>query len=435
MNLPNQRFQRRNLWLHPLVQLAVATLVCVVLPYIVQVLSLDDRIYPKEARSTALAVFAGLVIGFWLHRSLSNLPGMRESSGILPGYFVSFGLVLTAILLLRIDYSRANLVLGFALSVTWFFLVYVLTQRRTKLALGIVAGGRTELFEDMAGVESVRLTPDQWPDMVDAVTADFRHDHSDAWEARLADFTLAGIPVYHSKALYESLTGRADLEHLSENNFGALGPLAPLLTAKQVIDWLLALPALLAMLPLLALTGLAIRLDSPGPVLFRQRRAGYRGREFTVFKFRTMRDAEDRQTPRSALGDAPDAPGLESFITRENDRRITRVGRFLRHSRIDELPQVINILRGEMSWIGPRPEASQLSEWYEGEIPFYRYRHVVRPGITGWAQVNQGHVAEIDDIRTKLQYDFYYIRNFSIWLDILIIMKTAKTVFTGFGHK
>ncbi|MEY4722300.1 MAG: hypothetical protein RIQ46_2025, partial [Pseudomonadota bacterium] len=104
-------------------------------------------------------------------------------------------------------------------------------------------------------------------------------------------------------------------------------------------------------------------------------------------------------------------------------------------TRIDELPQAINVLKGEMSWIGPRPEAAKLSEWYEAEIPFYRYRHVVRPGITGWAQVNQGHVAEIDDIRTKLQYDFYYIRNFSLWLDILIIMKTAKTVFTGFGHK
>jgi lipopolysaccharide/colanic/teichoic acid biosynthesis glycosyltransferase len=88
-----------------------------------------------------------------------------------------------------------------------------------------------------------------------------------------------------------------------------------------------------------------------------------------------------------------------------------------------------------MSWIGPRPEASQLSEWYEGEIPFYRYRHVVRPGISGWAQVNQGHVAEIEDIRTKLQFDFYYIRNFSLWLDILIVVKTAKTMITGFGHK
>jgi lipopolysaccharide/colanic/teichoic acid biosynthesis glycosyltransferase len=127
--------------------------------------------------------------------------------------------------------------------------------------------------------------------------------------------------------------------------------------------------------------------------------------------------------------------GRDRFITRENDVRITRIGRWLRRARIDELPQIINILKGEMSWIGPRPEASKLSAWYESEIPFYRYRHVVVPGITGWAQVSQGHVAEIHDVRTKLQYDFYYIRNFSLWLDLLIIAKTIKTMLTGFGSK
>lgn len=430
MNLPGQRFQRGNLGLNPLVQLGLAAVICVVLPYVFQVWNLPQGWQALEARNTAWAALAGLVIGFWLHRSVSDLPGTRESSGILPGYLASFGLVLTAILLLRIEYSRINLVLGFGLAVTWFFLVYIVTQRRTRLALGVVEGGRIDYFDAMEGVEAHRLKPGDWPDGLDAVTADFRFDHSDEWEARLADFTLAGVPVYHSKDLYESLTGRADLEHLSENNFGALGPLATLLSFKQAMDWLVALPALVVMLPLFAVVAVAIRIDSPGPVFFVQERMGYRGRPFRVIKFRTMRAGDDRKAPREGAG-----AGVESFITRENDRRITRLGRFLRRTRIDELPQVFNILKGEMSWIGPRPEASALSEWYEAEIPFYRYRHVVRPGITGWAQVNQGHVAEIEDIRTKLQYDFYYIRNFSLWLDILIIMKTAKTVFTGFGHK
>ena len=310
-----------------------------------------------------------------------------------------------------------------------FFLVYVITQRKTYLALGVVDGGRTDLFDTMTGVRSEHLSLDTWPDSVDAVAADFRFDHSDAWEAKLADYTLAGIPVYHSKDLYESLTGRADLEHLSENNFGALGPMGTLLSFKQVIDRVIALPALIVLLPLFAVVALAIRADSSGPALFRQKRAGYRGVEFTVFKFRTMRTAEERKNPREPERE------VDTFITRENDRRITRLGRFLRRSRIDELPQIINILLGQMSWIGPRPEASRLAQWYEDEIPFYRYRHVVRPGITGWAQVNQGHVAELSDIREKLQYDFYYIRNFSLWLDLLIIMKTIRTMLTGFGHK
>ncbi len=126
---------------------------------------------------------------------------------------------------------------------------------------------------------------------------------------------------------------------------------------------------------------------------------------------------------------------LDAAMTKSDDARVTRVGAFLRRSRIDELPQIMNILRGEMSWIGPRPEAEVLSRWYESEIPFYRYRHIVRPGITGWAQVNQGHVVDIADVTSKLHYDFYYIKNFGYWLDALICVRTLKTMITGFGSK
>lgn len=424
MNVANRRFQRRSLWLNPLVQLLAAALVCVVLPFAILTWSLPQGWHEPEARFTAWAALLALMLGFWLHRSVSDLPGMQESSGILPGYLTGFGIVLTAILLFRFNYARGQLVISFVLAILWFFAIYLVTQRKTELSLGLVDGGRIDLFDAMDGVVAKHIGIADWPDDIDAVVADFRHDHSDAWEARLADFTLGGMPVYHSKDLYESLTGRADLEHLSENNFGALGPLETLLGFKQVTDRLTAIPALIVLLPLFAVVALAIKLDSRGPVFFRQVRAGYRGADFTVIKFRTM-TAERRKEPRS----------VESFITKENDPRITRLGRFLRRSRIDELPQVFNILRGEMSWIGPRPEAAELSTWYQEEIPYYRYRHVVLPGITGWAQVNQGHVAELNDIKTKLQFDFYYIRNFSLWLDLLIVMKTVKTMFTGFGHK
>ena len=122
-------------------------------------------------------------------------------------------------------------------------------------------------------------------------------------------------------------------------------------------------------------------------------------------------------------------------MTRDHDPRITRLGAFLRKSRIDELPQILNILKGEMSWIGPRPEAAPLAEWYESQLPFYQYRHIVPPGITGWAQVNQGHVTDPDDVLDKLHYDFFYIKNFSIWLDMLIVLKTLRTMLTGFGAR
>jgi lipopolysaccharide/colanic/teichoic acid biosynthesis glycosyltransferase len=213
--------------------------------------------------------------------------------------------------------------------------------------------------------------------------------------------------------LSESLTGRVEVGHLSENSFGSLIPTRGYYHFKSMTDFVAALAvAPLLIVPMLVVA-LAVRLDSKGPALFRQRRLGRAGQPITVFKFRTMRLHE----------------------IDEQDDRITRLGRFLRKSRIDELPQIINILKGEMSWIGPRPEALVLSSWYTGEIPFYRYRHVVRPGISGWAQVNQGHVAHVDQVHEKLQYDFFYIKYFSPWLDLLILFRTVKTMATGFGSK
>jgi len=171
------------------------------------------------------------------------------------------------------------------------------------------------------------------------------------------------------------------------------------------------------------LVALLVKIDSKGPALFKQERMGYRGRPFMVWKFRTMREC----TPEEAARDG--------FITTDDDHRVTRLGRFLRRTRIDELPQMWNIIKGEMSWIGPRPEAVALSTWYEQEIPFYSYRHIVRPGISGWAQVNQGHVADLASVHYKLNYDFFYIKHFSGWLDLLILLKTVGTVVSGFGAK
>jgi len=172
----------------------------------------------------------------------------------------------------------------------------------------------------------------------------------------------------------------------------------------------------------MAVIAIAIRLESRGGALFKQKRVGHAGREITVYKFRTMLDIPAEDARRAAM-------------TSDDDERITKVGRWLRKTRLDELPQIFNILKWQMSWIGPRPEAQVLSVWYTGEIPFYRYRHVVKPGISGWAQVNQGHVAEVEQVHRKLQYDFYYIKYFSPWLDLLILLRTIKTMLTGYGSR
>jgi lipopolysaccharide/colanic/teichoic acid biosynthesis glycosyltransferase len=242
------------------------------------------------------------------------------------------------------------------------------------------------------------------------------------WEAFLAEAALAGRIVYQVKQLSESLTGRVQLEQLSENSFGSLVPARGYFYLKSLVDFAFALLLLPVALPAMGLIAIAIRLDSPGPVLFRQARVGHAGKRITVYKFRTMRDAPIEDERRHA-------------ITTDGDGRITRVGKWLRKFRLDELPQIFNILKWQMSWIGPRPEAEVLSRWYQGEIPFYRYRHVVKPGISGWAQVNQGHVADVEQVHRKLQYDFYYIKYFSPWLDLLILLRTCKTIMTGFGSR
>jgi lipopolysaccharide/colanic/teichoic acid biosynthesis glycosyltransferase len=251
------------------------------------------------------------------------------------------------------------------------------------------------------------------------IVVDLRADLGPRWEQFLARAALAGVPIYHWKQIAESLTGTVEVEHLSENTFGALLPSSVYLRFKRVIDFMAAI--VLSPIAILIAGGaaLAIRLGDDGPVLFRQTRIGLGGRPFTMLKFRTMRC------------DAKSGPAF----TEADDPRITPVGKVLRRYRIDELPQIINILRGEMSWIGPRPEAVDLAAWYEDEIPYYSYRHTVRPGITGWAQVNQGNVAEIAAASDKLKFDFYYIKYFSPWLDALIAAKTLHTIVSGYGAR
>ncbi len=189
---------------------------------------------------------------------------------------------------------------------------------------------------------------------------------------------------------------------------------------KRLFDLAAALSLLLAAAPLLLVTAVAIVIDTPGSVFYRQRRVGMNGRTFEIFKFRSMVcDAEKNGAQWAAA----------------NDARVTRVGRVIRKLRIDEIPQVINVLSGDMSFVGPRPERPEFVEILEREIPHYHLRHLVKPGITGWAQVKYVYGASIEDARTKLQFDLYYIKNFSIFMDFLIVLLTVRVALFGVGSR
>lgn len=392
------------------------------------------RLYPLGADSAQIIAYtaAGCFLASWIGvnfiKNFGNYPGVEQFFYIIPAFCVSYGTLFAFLIFVRLPYSRLLLTSSLLASILVFAVVHALLKRNMTLSIGVVPEGDYASLLQAPDVKwRIFELPGDRIDDLDAVSVDLWCDLSDEWERELASLALRGIPVYHSKHLQESLTGKVQIEQLSENNFGTLTPLRTYMTVKMALDWIVALAALVVLFPVLATIAIVVKLDSPGPMLFRQTRVGYRGRRFRIYKFRTMSVVADGER---GTNDARDAA-----MTRSNDQRVTRVGKFLRHSRLDELPQLFNVLCGEMSWIGPRPEAEVLSLWYENEISFYRYRHIVRPGITGWAQVHQGHVADVDQVREKLHFDFYYIKNFSLWVDVIVVARTIRTILTGFGSR
>jgi sugar transferase (PEP-CTERM system associated) len=233
-----------------------------------------------------------------------------------------------------------------------------------------------------------------------------------------------GVQVQDGNDVYESITGKVPIEsiRLSWLLFSPGNAASRLfLIYKRSASIVSSTIGLLLSLPLLPFVVLAIKLSSPGQVLYRQSRVGRDGVVFRCYKFRTMRsDAEADSGPTWAMDDDP---------------RITRVGRFLRKTRIDEIPQLLNVLRGDMSLVGPRPERPEFVESLKEQIPYYHLRHSVRPGITGWAQVLYRYGSSVEDAKEKLRFDLYYIKNTSAGLDLLIILNTIKIVLLGRGAK
>jgi sugar transferase (PEP-CTERM system associated) len=233
----------------------------------------------------------------------------------------------------------------------------------------------------------------------------------------LLQLRMQGIKIEEATSWLEKISGKIEVESLYPSwlvfNEGFRRSAAFILI-RRMLSIIISLIGLLLTLPLLPVIMLAVRLDSKGPVFYTQTRMGKGGRFFKVVKFRTMRqDAEADSGPQWAGN---------------HDPRVTRVGKFLRTTRLDEIPQLWCVLKGDMAFVGPRPERPEFIEWLSKEIPYYGVRHMVRPGITGWAQIKYKYGSTIEDALQKLQYDLYYIKNASIGLDLLIMFQTVKTV-------
>jgi len=251
------------------------------------------------------------------------------------------------------------------------------------------------------------------------------HDVDGELLQTLMDCQEQGVAITPMPTLYEELTGRVPVEHIGENWYIALpldhaatGGFYPLL--KRGMDIVIATVGLLFFAILLPFIVLALYLDSPGPVFYAQERVGRGGRIYRVLKLRTMVPQAERDG--------------QAVWAQPNDPRVTRVGRVLRWMHLDELPQFVNILKGEMSVVGPRPERPEFVAELEKQIPFYRARHAVKPGMAGWALINYGYAGSVEDALVRLQYDLYYIKHQSIWLDLFILIRTVWSMLTLKGR-
>jgi len=233
----------------------------------------------------------------------------------------------------------------------------------------------------------------------------------------LLDLRLSAIKVEDATSLLEKIFGKIEIESLHPSALiysegFRLG--RGFLFVRRCVSFIVALALLVICAPFLPLIVLLVKVTSPGPVLFRQKRVGRRGELFTLYKFRTMREDAEARSGAVWAG--------------KNDARVTSVGRFLRKTRTDELPQLWNVIIGDMGFAGPRPERPEFVAWLTEKIPYYNLRHIIRPGLTGWAQVRYGYGASLEEALEKLQYDLYYIKHMSLSLDLLIMFETLKTV-------
>jgi exopolysaccharide biosynthesis polyprenyl glycosylphosphotransferase len=293
----------------------------------------------------------------------------------------------------------------------------------------VIITGEKELVDDLRNSDHTNVIevhdpagepPAELPGEVTLVV-DLRPVMSDMMAQFVSSWTLAGYPTRALSTVYEEYTGRLPMVHLAEG-WELSAPVSRNAYAhfKRAIDTALVLITAPLWLLVAAAIWVAVRVDSAGAAIYRQERIGRDGESFTLYKFRTMVVDAEKDGPRFAV---------------TNDARLTNVGKFLRLLRADEIPQLINVLKGDLSLVGPRPERPVFTEQFEGSIPFYSYRHLVRPGVTGWAQVNFGYADNERDTVEKLTYDLYYVKHMSPWLDLLILGRSVWTVLTGFGAK
>jgi lipopolysaccharide/colanic/teichoic acid biosynthesis glycosyltransferase len=421
-----------------LLSVLASDLVAVTLGLVVASLTVFDVWAPWNARvpfGQSIWPMVGLTYGGLLIGSYASLR-MWATSAPRPSYGRAFAVVTFAgafaavgIVLGRGYWSRSFMGITLGVALVGALVHRAWRRRRPWTESLVLVTSEKGLADDLrnadhANVEALYDPSGEPPlDLEPSVTlvVDLRPVMSDRMAQFVSSWNLAGYPVRALSTLYEEHTGRMPMVHLAEG-WELTAPVsrneyAPF---KRVIDLVLTLATLPLWLVLGAVIWTAVKLDSKGPAIYKQRRVGLNGETFTLYKFRTMVVDAERNGPQFAT---------------PNDHRLTRSGRWLRRIRLDELPQLWNVLKGDLSLVGPRPERPEFTDVYERSIPFYAYRHLIRPGVTGWAQVNYGYADDDADTIEKLTFDLYYLKHMSPWLDLQILGQSVWTMLSGFGAR
>jgi lipopolysaccharide/colanic/teichoic acid biosynthesis glycosyltransferase/glycosyltransferase involved in cell wall biosynthesis len=369
------------------------------------------------------------VVASQLLQRASHLP-VAERAGVLwVCTFAPFALTPLGFALIQHPYSRAALLWAYLVTTAWMWWGYRTQVARRALRLvyfdDSVVARLSELLQpseiEAANVELLAWTADQREPIpaCDALVVDELAELTDERAQLLSQLKMQHWRLYSTESVAEMLSGRKILPR-AQHSLWAIDNKPEFDRFKRLMDWILVVVFAPLWVSVCALVALAVKFDSPGPVLFVQSRVGRNGQPFYLFKFRSM---------------VHGLPATRVEFAQNNDPRITRVGRFIRRTRLDELPQLFNVLAGQMSLIGPRPEQVPFVREFAATLPSYHYRHLVRPGLTGWAQVQQGYADSVDSTRLKLSYDLYYVEHYSLALDLLIVAKTIRTIVTGFGAR
>ena len=291
--------------------------------------------------------------------------------------------------------------------------------------VGYISNNKSRATEYLLGTydEMEKIIEEKKIDTL-VIVKDIKNPNFKDYLKRLFELKINGLKVISYKEFNESIQKKIDINQINEewllesNGFDILNNQSQRNT-KRGLDIIIALILMVFASPIALITAIVIKFESKGPIIFKQIRIGENGKKFKIYKFRSMRIHDEKKYPKYTL---------------DNDDRITKFGKFMRKTRIDELPQLFCILKGTMSFVGPRPEWDILVNEYKEKIPYYNLRHMIKPGITGWAQVMYPYGECIEDAKRKLEYDLYYLKHQDLILDVLTIMKTAKIVIFGKGQ-